>query len=112
MGTQSEMPSVVYIVSDMQFDVACSGNNKTNLETIREKYKKSGYKMPTIVFWNVRDSSDDTPVTMDEKGAYLVSGCSASIFKSAINAHATNPMEMMMEVLNSDRYAAVEEALK
>ncbi len=109
---QSDMPKKIFIISDMQFDQACRSNSKSNFDVIKRKFAASGYEMPTIVFWNVRDSSDDTPVTMDEKGAYLVSGCSASIFKSAINAHATNPMEMMMEVLNSDRYAAVEEALK
>lgn len=103
---QSEMPSVVYIVSDMQFDQACARNDKTNLEVIREKYKKAKYKMPTIVFWNVNAYSD-TPVKFDDKGVCLVSGCSPSILKTAISGKVVTPYALMLEVLNNERYEPI-----
>jgi hypothetical protein len=108
---QSDMPKMLYVISDMQFDMACPGVNKTNFEAMKQKFIRAGYEMPTVVFWNVNSFNNETPVTQDEKGVFLVSGCSPSIFKACINAEATNPMELMLEVLNSDRYAAVEEAL-
>jgi uncharacterized protein DUF2828 len=108
---QSDMPKKLFIVSDMQFDEATGRNSMSNFETIKRKFERAGYTMPVIVFWNVNSRVDETPVVMDEKGVYLVSGASPSIFKAAINARATNPMELMLEVLNSDRYAAIEEAL-
>jgi len=103
---QSEMPSVIYIVSDMQFDVACGRNDKTNLEVIREKYKAAGYKMPTIVFWNV-NSYSDTPVKFDDKGVCLVSGCSPSILKTAISGKVVTPYQLMLDVLNGERYEPI-----
>lgn len=103
---QSEMPTVLYIVSDMQFDHACHGNNKTNFEVIREKYKKSGYKMPTIVFWNVNAQSD-VPVKFNDKGVCLVSGCSPSILKTAISGKVVTPYQMMLDVLSSERYELI-----
>jgi hypothetical protein len=101
----SEMPTKIFIISDMEFD-SCVGNN-TNLEVIKAKYAASGFKLPTIIFWNVSSRNDQTPVTMDEKGTYLVSGCSPSIFEKAIKAQATTPMEMMLEVLNGPRYEPI-----
>ena len=105
----NEMPKKLFIISDMQFNSACG--RSTNHEVIKRKYIAAGYEMPTIVYWNVNSFNTEAPVTQDKNGVFLVSGCSPSIFKSAINAKATNPMEMMLEVLNSDRYAAVREVL-
>jgi hypothetical protein len=101
----SEMPTKIFIISDMEFDY-CVTNN-TNLEVIKAKYAVSGYTLPTLIFWNVDSRNDQTPVTMDEKGTYLVSGCSPSIFEKAIKAQATTPMEMMLEVLNGPRYEPI-----
>ncbi len=101
----SEMPSKLFIVSDMEFDRCVNGG--TNFQSIQAKYEAAGYILPTIVFWNVESRNDQTPVTMDEKGVFLVSGCSPSIFQKAVNAIATTPMEMMLEVLNGPRYEPI-----
>ena len=103
---EEEMPSKIFIISDMQFNCACTSNNKTNFEIIEEKYKAAGYKRPVLVFWNVRASSG-TPVTKDENGTFLVSGCSPSILKNAMNTKAVTPMDLMLEVLNSERYSMI-----
>lgn len=104
---QSEMPRKILLVSDMQFDGACTdANNKTNLEVIREKYKASGYKMPEIVFWNV-NSYADVPVKFDDKGVCLVSGCSPSILKTVLSGKVTSPYDLMLQTLNSERYEPI-----
>lgn len=103
---QTEMPSKLFIISDMQFDQACSNNSKTNFEEIDRMYQAAGYTRPTLVFWNVNAHSD-SPVTKDEMGTFLVSGCSPSILKYALNTQAITPMELMMEVLNSERYSFI-----
>lgn len=107
---QSEMPSHVFIVSDMEFN-SCTSANSTNFEAIQKKYEAAGYKMPVLVFWNVNARSQQSLVTKDENGVYLVSGCSPSIFKSAINTKAITPQELMVEVLTSKRYQPVLNAL-
>lgn len=106
---ESEMPKKIIIVSDMQFDSATTNNKKSNYEKIDQMYAEAGYARPTLVFWTVgSDSSTKTsPVTMDENGTYLIAGCSPSIFKNALNSVTTTPYDLMLEVLNDDRYANV-----
>lgn len=110
---ESEMPSHLYIVSDMQFDQATSdygyySNNKskTNFEVIKSKYARAGYKMPQIVFWNV-NSYSDVPVKFDDKGVCLVSGCSPSILKSVLSGKVTTPYDMMINTVCTERYAPI-----
>jgi len=104
---QSELPDTIYVISDMELNVACSGNNKTNFEVIKEKYRKAGYKMPRIVFWNVAARNDQSPVKFDESGTALVSGCSPSIFKTVLSGKNVTPYEVMMSTINADRYKSV-----
>jgi len=107
-----DMPESIFVVSDMEFNDMHVGGRTTNFDVIQRKYAAAGYTMPRLIFWNVASRADQTPVTMNEKGVYLVSGASPSIFKAAINARATTPVEMMLEVLESERYAPVVEALQ
>ena len=102
---QSEMPTKIFIVSDMEFNMAC--DDDTNFEAIKQSYLTSGYEMPTLVFWNVASRNKQAPVTKDEAGTMLVSGCSPSIFKNTVNCKATTPEELMMEVLNGARYSKI-----
>jgi len=102
---KEDMPRKLYIISDMQFDEA--GGNKTNFEVIKQKYASSGYELPVIVFWNVNNSNQESPVTYDQKGTMLVSGCSPNIFKAVMNSKAYTPYDMMMEVLSKERYSRI-----
>ena len=102
-----EMPSVLYIISDMEFDSACGRNNKTNFEVIDAKYKAAGYKRPQICFWNVCARNNQSPVTKDERGAMLVSGCSPSIFSQVVSNVTKTPYQFMLEIINKERYSTV-----
>ena len=104
---QSELPDTIYVISDMELNVACSGNNKTNFEAIKEKYRKAGYKMPRIVFWNVAARNDQSPVKFDENGTALVSGCSPSIFKTVLSGKNVTPYQVMLDTINAERYSSV-----
>ena len=116
----SEVPKKVFIISDMQFDDAvrnteCESDDgysvdeidsMTTFEIIDKMFKDNGISRPTLVFWNVNAKSD-SPVTKDENGVYLVSGVSPSILKHALNTRVTNPFDLMLEVINSERYKEV-----
>jgi hypothetical protein len=104
--SQDDMPQVVYVFSDMQFDAASRGH-MTNFESIRLDYLEAGYTMPTLVFWNVRAANTQTPVSAHENGTVLVSGFSASTFKTVITGQTVTPYEAMRAVLDQERYACV-----
>lgn len=103
---QSEMPTKLYIVSDMMFDEACNPN-LTLFQTIEEKYKEAGYVRPDIVFWNVNARNTQSPVLFDDNGTCLVSGCSPSILTSLLSGKITSAEQIMLETLNIKRYDTV-----
>lgn len=105
--SKEAMPKRVYIISDMEFDQACYDNKLSNFKAIDRKYKAAGYERPNLVFWNVNARSDQTPVVATDDGTFMVSGCSPSIFKSVMASKASSPYDMMMEVLNQEKYSAI-----
>ena len=106
---QSEMPSTIYIVSDMEFNYAVCDRN-TNLEEIKELYAESNYVMPNLVFWNVNSWKDTIPCKYDERGVALVSGASPSLFKMAMS-NDMNPEKFMYSVIDVERYNTLAEKI-
>ena len=103
---QEEMPSTVYIISDMEFDSCANDADITNFKYAKKIFENAGYKLPTLVFWNVASRNENMPVTMNDRGVALVSGCSPRIF-SMITSGNLSPYDYMSEVLNSERYANI-----
>ena len=104
---QEELPSVLYIITDMEFDACTVDADVTNFERAKELFAEAGYRLPRIVFWNVQSRSRQQPVRQNEQGVMLVSGCSPSIFSMVVDGRIT-PYEYMEQVLGSERYAAIE----
>lgn len=103
----ADMPSKLYIISDMQFDYCVvGGNNDVLFKAMRKLYQKYGYKMPEIVFWNVNARCDAMPVTRSETGAALVSGYTPSIFDMVMGGEIS-PEAVMDKILASRRYAPI-----
>ncbi len=109
---QGDMPKKIFMISDMEFDDHNVGGRATNFEVIKRKFEQAEYEMPTLVFWNVNSANKQTPVTMDQSGAYLISGSSPSVFKTVVSSKSVTPFDMMLEVINSDRYAPIDEVLE
>ncbi len=106
--SQSELPSRVYIISDMEFNscVYLDSHKCTNFETAKYKYNKYGYKLPDIIFWNVNSYNQQVPVKMHESGAALVSGSSPAIF-DMVKSGEINPVKIMNDIIESERYLPV-----
>jgi hypothetical protein len=101
---QSEMPEMLLILSDMQFD-QCATFDDSAMQMIARKYEEAGYNMPAIVFWNL-NAKDNVPVKHNEKGVALVSGFSPSIVKSVLSADMDEftPEGIMMKTIMNPRY--------
>ena len=72
----------------------------------KEIFAEAGYKLPRVIFWNVDSRNDQQPVSKNEQGVVLVSGCSPRIFSMAMSEDV-NPYTFMMEVINSARYCEI-----
>lgn len=103
---QAEMPSRLYIISDMEFDSCTEHASLSNFENARALFARHGYQLPEVVFWNVQSRAHQQPVTMNEQGAALVSGCSPRIF-SMLKCSEISPYAAMMEILGGERYAPI-----
>ena len=103
---QSEMPSKLYIISDMEFDVCTRGASLTNFEYAGRLFAQHGYRLPQIVFWNVESRNRQQPVTVNDRGVALVSGCSPRVFSMVMEGELS-PRAFMLSVLNTARYAPI-----
>lgn len=103
----AELPSKIYIVSDMEFNQACHSPSSTLFERITQKYEQANYKCPDLVFWNVNARNTQSPIRHDQNGTCLVSGCSPSILKSLISGSIVSPEQVMLDTINVNRYSVV-----
>jgi len=101
---EDAMPQVLLILSDMQFN-QCIHFDDTAHQMIARKYASAGYKMPAIVFWNIREAGN-SPVQFDQSGTALVSGFSPSIMKSVLKVDfaTMTPEAIMKQTVEVDRY--------
>lgn len=102
---QAEMPEMLLILSDMQFN-GCVRHNDTAMQMITRKFTEAGYKVPAIVFWNL-NAKDNAPVKHDKSGVALVSGFSPSIVKAVLSSDTEQftPEGIMLKTVMVDRYA-------
>lgn len=125
---QSDLPARLYIFSDMEFDAGLTtyaleytnmhrdwgerpqknSLNKFNtlFESIQKKWATAGYEMPQITFWNLDSRHKNVPA-IGPKFNYL-SGFSMSQMEAVMAGK--NAIDMMLEVLNSERYCMVKVA--
>jgi hypothetical protein len=102
---QEEMPQMLLILSDMQFN-QCVTHDDSATQMIARKYEAAGYKVPAVVFWNL-NAKDNVPVKHDKSGVALVSGFSPAIVKSVLSTDMDQftPEGIMLRTVMVDRYA-------
>lgn len=104
-----EMPEAILIVSDMQIDCvkgidSSNGNRITFYDEMKQRYEDAGFNMPQVVFWNVNAQNPTFHAARSTAGVSLVSGYSPSIFAQVMDNLGTTPYELMMAVIESERY--------
>ena len=107
---QDDMPKNIIVISDMEFDQATrysmsySRADNTLFENIEREWNANGYQMPHLIFWNVNARQNNIPMLGNGPISY-VSGFSPSIFETIMTGKTG--YDLMMDKLNSERYAAV-----
>jgi hypothetical protein len=100
---QSEMPQTVLILSDMQFN-SCTRFNASAKQMMDDMFRRAGYKIPNIVFWNINAAYGNAPVQYDAAGVALVSGFSPSLMTSILSGTDFTPANIMLETVMKERY--------
>lgn len=109
---KEDMPTRLYIFSDMEFDYAATGSrgtplNKnhmdTLLESIKNKWQQAGYELPQVVFWNLDARNNNIPAI--GPGFSYVSGFSPSMIETILSGK--DGIDLMLEKLLSDRYKSI-----
>ena len=102
---QEEMPAMVLILSDMQFN-ACVRHDDSAMQMIARKYKEAGYTLPKVVFWNLNAAYGNAPVKFDTSGTALVSGFSPAVVKPLLagDLETFTPESVMLKTIMDDRY--------
>lgn len=103
---QDEMPRTLIVISDMEID-DCGNREWSFYDKMKEKFRKNGYEIPGIVFWNVNSRHNVFHADSKRPGVQLFSGQSASTFKNLIDCIELTPVEAMMRVINDERYDAI-----
>ena len=105
---QEEMPKMVLILSDMQFN-QCVEFDDSAMQMIERSYTAAGYEVPKVVFWNLNAAYGNTPVKFDKSGAALVSGFSPAVVKPLLSGDLDGftPESVMMKTIMEDRYAVM-----
>jgi hypothetical protein len=107
-----DMPERIYIFSDMEFDMAFVGHRwtpvkggfiQTLMEDVKDEWKAHGYKLPSVVFWNLRSAHDNIPAIGE--GFSYVSGYNPVMIDTILSGK--DGIDLMLEKLNSDRYAVI-----
>jgi hypothetical protein len=104
---QSDLPATLYIISDMEFDNCAENADVTNFEYAKKAFAVHGYKLPTVVFWDVQSRNEQQPVTLNEQGIVLVCGASPRVF-SMVQSGNLSPVTFMLDTLNNERYAKIQ----
>lgn len=99
---QKELPKKIYIISDMEFDECVNNGDLTIFQNAKQMFNDKNYELPELVFWNVDARNNQVPVTINDDMVQLVSGASPILFKQILSGR--NAYDLMVEILNSERY--------
>jgi hypothetical protein len=101
---ESQMPTKIVIISDMQFNAQIRDFNTSTMTTIKRKFAQAGYAVPALVYWNVGAAKyGNSPFTVNETGACIVSGFSPSILTAVLGGE-TDSVSVMLRAVGKDRY--------
>lgn len=108
---KEDIPETIVVISDMEIDSGTrngwygSGWTKnaasTEMEKIRQKWARYGFKLPKLVYWNVESRNSNTFLDSGPNVTF-VSGMSPVIFKSVLTGKSG--WELCLDILLSQRY--------
>jgi hypothetical protein len=129
-----EEPDIILVITDMGWDQAntnydssyygesntpSGGKFETHIDRIKREFKAAGgWKVPTIVIWNVSGKFQEYHHQSDTEGVCVISGWSPAILKYIVNGEdivekmkSMTPYKMMRQILDDPRYDPIRDAV-
>jgi hypothetical protein len=91
---QKDMPQILAIFSDMQFDAGDNSWTKTSYDNISDKFKNAGYEVPHVLFWNLRDNAVGFQVKANTPNSSMLSGYSTRMLDLFLTGDINNLNEL------------------
>ena len=105
-----QMIKKIFVFTDMQFDQATNDDSyMTGFDHVKKMYADAGYAIPTIVFWNLRDTRTSFPVQKDTPNVALMSGFSSEMLKVFLEDGDMTPYSIMMRAVSGYKVTIVPE---
>lgn len=115
---KSEMPEYLLIISDMQFNSMSDMGYSFKpmeysalttpipmMERLRKAYNNAGYDLPMMIYWNVADSPSKGRFPMAHlDGCIYISGKTPAIFDHLFDDKFPTTLDLINDIINSDRY--------
>lgn len=102
--TQEQLPTMLLIISDMQFHEGVDGDG-SEVENVAVEWQKAGYTFPKVVFWNVAGHAG-SPATIKTQRVGLVSGFSTGNLTALLTGTDFSPRAIMQRAL--EKYQVVD----
>lgn len=92
-----------------EFDWEADTTDVTTFDTIVANFKAAGYKLPGLVFWNLRAPkvAFTYPILHTEIDCAMVSGFNVSIVNDILSAKEMSPYAMIKRLLDNPRYDTI-----
>ena len=123
MSAEDVEDMVLAVFSDMQIDEAKSEEDNTMMELIEGRYACAGikvcgkpYKMPHILFWNLRSTSGFPTLSL-QKNASMMSGFSPALLnlfcdEGLTSLQSCTPWSLLIKALSNDRYKVLDNKIR
>jgi len=123
MSAEDVEDMVLAVFSDMQIDEAKSEEDNTMMELIEGRYACAGikvcgkpYKMPHILFWNLRSTSGFPTLSL-QKNASMMSGFSPALLnlfcdEGLTSLQSCTPWSLLIKALSNDRYKVLDTKIR
>lgn len=105
---QNDMPKILAIFSDMQFDKGDSVWNKTSYDNICDKFKNFGYDVPHVLFWNLRDNVVGFQVKANTPNSSMLSGYSTRMLDLFLSANINTLQTEFSNIKENNNYETEE----
>ena len=111
--SQDEMPKALIVISDMEINQCCHSYTSDDryewgfYDEMSKRYRKNGYTIPAVIFWNVNSRNDVFHADANRKGVQLVSGQSTTVFKQMMENIGMSAYDAMLKVLNNECYDCI-----